>query len=86
MMIFHKMVLLVRGKSQVPPIFIGKSLCKGMNSKRVGFGGHPLSICQTVNKAACNNGSTIPNTQERRLSLINIKDIVQGHPSRKRQV
>ena len=42
MIIFHKMVLLVRSKSQVPPTFIGKSLCKGMNSKRVGFGGPPI--------------------------------------------
>jgi len=50
------------------------------------WGGYPLTICHTVNKAAYNTGNTIPITQERRLSFINIKDIVQGHPSRKRQV
>lgn len=45
-----------------------------------------MSVCHTVFKAAYDVGNTTPILQERKLSFINVKDIVQSHPSRRRQV
>lgn len=63
----------------------GRRSCKDMNSKSMTFGGH-LSVCHTILTAIQDNGNTTRILQERRQSLIDVKEVIQGHTSRKRQV
>lgn len=75
MITLHKMVMVIRSKSEVLPTLKGRSVCEGMKSQRArSYAGTSVSVCCTIFTATCDVGTLPP--------LYRKGNIAQGHPSR----